>query len=110
MNPLRTPRSAFSAVGFLAVGDGVDAKSFLALTNGLCGGVLGEADAVVANSQALFAALAFERLDPSRAGFGETVNGREDIHGDWLRDGANVGSGLLGKDDPLHADSVWLRI
>jgi hypothetical protein len=53
-------------------------------------------------SPTLFAALALERFDPADAGLGQPVNGGENLHGDLLRDGANVGFGLCGEDDPFH--------
>lgn len=69
----------------------------------------GEADAVVADAKALLAILILQGLDAARAGFGQAVDGREDVHGDVLGDGADVGLGLLGEDDPLQAAGSLLE-
>jgi len=57
----------------------------------------------VADTKAIVTAHSLERLDAARAGFGQAVNRREDTHGDVLGNGADVGFGFVGKDDPLHA-------
>ena len=69
-----------------------------------------DAHAEIADAQTLFTALALERFHPACAGLGESVNGDENLHRGLLRDSANVGFGLLGEDDPLHAASLPPRI
>jgi hypothetical protein len=40
-------------------------------------------------------------LDAAGAGFGQTMYRRENVHGDVLRDGPDVGLGFVRNDDPL---------
>jgi hypothetical protein len=54
--------------------DGVDLES--------AAGLLGEADAVIADAEALLAVLALQGLDAARAGFGQAVNRRDTGTGD----------------------------
>jgi hypothetical protein len=42
--------------------------------------------------------------------FRQAMKGRQDVHGDVLRDGADVGFGFVGKTNPLQAGSLPLRI
>lgn len=65
--------------------------------------LFGEADAVIADAEALFVFLALERFHIARARFRQPVDGREDVHGDVLGDGANIGLSVLGEDDALQA-------
>ena len=62
-----------------------------------------KAYAKVADAEALFAVLALEFLDAASPGLSQPVNGREDVHGDVLRDGADVGLGFFGENDALQA-------
>ena len=86
---------ASSAVRFTAVPDGVDAERV--------GALLSETDAVIAHAEALLAVTAFEGFDVARSGFGQALNGRENVHGDVLGDGADIGLSLVAKDDSLQA-------
>ena len=51
-----------------------------------------------------------EFLHIAVAVFGQTVNGRQDVHGDVLRDGADIGFGFVGETNTLQAGSLALRI
>ena len=66
---------------------------------------LGKAHAEIADPQTLLASLIFKCFDMTYAGLSQSVNGRENVHGGLLRDGANVGFCLLGEEDSLHA--LW---
>ena len=93
----------FSAVSIFAVFDGVDVEGI--------GVVFGEADAVVADTQAeLGRVAAKEFLQTAGTVLGQTMNSRQDVHGDVLRDGVDVGFGFVGKTNPLQAGSLAWRI
>ncbi len=95
--------SVFSAVSVLAVFDGVDVERV--------GVVFSEADTVIADTQAeLGRVAALEFLHIAPAVFGQAVNGRQDVHGDVLRDGADVGFGVVGETNPLQAGALPLRM
>jgi hypothetical protein len=84
-----------SAVGVFAIFDGVDAEGV--------GVFFGKADAVIADAEALLSCLALEFFHAARTVFGQAVDRQKDVHGDVLRDGADVGLGFFGNDDPLQA-------
>lgn len=87
-----------SAVGFAAVEDGVDAEDV--------GMFFGEADAVVADTQAQFAGLSLKLLHVTFAGLRKAVKRGEDVHGSLAVDAANVCLSGDGKDNFLHASIV----
>jgi hypothetical protein len=90
-------------VSVFAVFDGVDVEGIVRL--------FGEADAVGADTLAeLRRAAAMEFLQIARTMFGQAMNRRQDVHGDVLRDGADVGFGVVGETNPLQAGSLALRI
>ena len=83
-----------SAVSVAAVGNSVDLDG----DSGFF-----EEDSVVANAEAKEAfELAGQRLDAARSGFGVTVNGFENRHGDVLRDGSDLSRDLRLEVDLLH--------
>ena len=51
----------------------------------------GEADPVVADAETLLASVALERLDIAGVGLGQTVDGREYVHGDVPGTGGDAG-------------------
>ena len=55
-----------------------------------------EADPVVANAQALFAVLALEFFNVAGSVLGQPVDRRENVQGDVLGNGADVGFGKRG--------------
>ncbi len=89
-------------VGVLAVLDGVDAQGVRVL--------FGEADAMIAYTKAFLASLALELFDVAQAVLGQPVERQENVPGDVLRDGADVGFGFFGNDDPLQAAGSLLAL
>ena len=94
----------FSAVSVFPVFDGVNVERI--------GFVFGEAYAMVADTQAELGRIAaLEFLHIAAAVFCQTVNSRQDVHGDVLRDGADVGFGVVGETNPFQAaGALPLRI
>ncbi len=66
----------------------------------------GEADAIIPHAEAKFFRLSLEPLDVAAAGFGKAMECREDAHGRFAVQTADVGAGRFGEDDSLHLDSV----
>jgi hypothetical protein len=74
--------------------DGMDAQCLFWL--------FGETDAVIADAEAQLTRLSLELLNVAFAGFGETMEHREDAHGSVAVQTPNIGAGTLGPSDFLH--------
>ena len=90
----RSPERA-SAVGFLAMADGMNAEGVV--------GFFGKADAVVTDAKAQLAGLSLELLDVAFASLGEAMERGEDAHGRVAVETADIGAGAFGPGDFLHA-------
>jgi hypothetical protein len=84
-----------SAIGFLAMTDGMNAEGVIRF--------FGEADAVVADTEAQLAGLSLELLDVALASLGEAKKCGKDAHGGVAIETTDVGAGALGPGDFLHA-------
>lgn len=71
------------------------------------GGFFEEENAVIADAQAELRRVdSLQLFEVTSACFGEPVNGKEDVHGNGLRDGADIGFGFVREANPLQAGSL----
>jgi hypothetical protein len=86
--------NSISAVSFSSVPDGVNLDRVSAL--------MGEAHAIVADSQTQLAGFTFELLDVAFARLSKALDRSEDAHGRTPVDAADIGTRVLRPVDFLH--------
>ncbi len=69
--------------------------------------LLGETHTVVSDAEAKLCAASLQPLHISHTTFGETLQAREDAHGRFTIQAADLGASQLGEDNSFHLDSGW---
>ena len=64
----------------------------------------------VAGAEALLPIRILKSLDSARAGFSQTTDRAENVHGNLLWDSASVRLGVIGEDDAFQSGPLQLRI